>query len=477
MIPWALTRRSVRSASFPRRILSHRRTIMTANIEDARSKVADLVKFDILTPTQAEDNAKQIRDMGRCFISDTITVPSKEMYEYAVQASLGDDVYHEPSTIALEAHMAQLTGKEAALFMPSGTMSNQIALRTHLKQPPYSVVCDHRAHINKYEAGGAAFHSGAHLITAIPSNGRIHRFCRTGGIADRYIHLAGHHLTLEDVQDFVVTGTDLHFAPTEIIELENTLNGTIIPQDEVIRISDYAHSQGIKMHLDGARIWHVAAETGTPLSGLCAPFDSVSLCFSKGLGAPIGSCLVGRKEFITKARWFRKLFGGGMRQTGILAASAAYALTYNFPKLPHVHTLAQRLEQGLRDLGAEITSAAETCMVCIPLPPSLTSPLNLALLLLGCVPQVFYDPSPLGLDYAEIAERGSQLPEHLTLGGSRLVVHIQTTEQAVDDFLALIRTLAEEKRKAGFVRPESKPQTNGRPKDIYVRPQKKQTMA
>ena len=112
------------------------------------------------------------------------------MYEYAVQASLGDAVYHEPSTVALEAHMAKMTGKEAALFMPSGTMSNQIALRSHLKQPPYSVLCDHRAHINKYEAGGTAFHSGAHTVTVIPSN--------------------RHHLTLEDVQDHIILGDDVH---------------------------------------------------------------------------------------------------------------------------------------------------------------------------------------------------------------------------------------------------------------------------
>lgn len=169
-------------------------------------------------------------------------------------------------------------------------------------------------------------------------------------------------MTLADVKEHVVIGSDVHLAPTSVIALENTLNGTIIPQDEVIAISDFARQNGIKMHLDGARIWHVAAETGTPLSELCAPFDSVSLCFSKGLGAPIGSCLVGPKEFIVKARWFRKLFGGGMRQTGVLAACAAYALTYNFPRLSRVHTLAAKLEAGLQEVGATITSPAETCM-------------------------------------------------------------------------------------------------------------------
>jgi threonine aldolase len=393
------------------------------DIDTTRAAVAEQVKVDILSETQEAENAAYVKGIARTFISDTVTVPSKEMYSYAVKASLGDDVYHDVSTKALETHIAQLTGKESAIFLPSGTMSNQIALRTHLKQPPYSVLCDYRAHINKYEVGGAAFHSGATVIAVIPSN--------------------AHHLTLEDIKAHVIIGDDVHFSPTEIIALENTLNGTIIPQDEVIAISNYAHSQGMKMHLDGARIWHVAAETGTSIKELCDPFDSVSVCFSKGLGAPVGSCLVGPAEFIKKARWFRKLFGAGMRQTGMLCASAAFALTHNYPLLPGVHTLARRLEKGLEDIGAEISSRAETCMV-------------------------FYDPSPIGLDYGEIADRAAKLPDPIMLAGSRLVVHIQTSQAAVDDFLKLIRELAEEKKKAGFV-PSPKPNQNGIFKDIYVR--------
>jgi len=176
-------------------------------------------------------------------------------------------------------------------------------------------------------------------------------------------------------------------APSQVIALENTLNGTIFPQDEIIKICNYAHSLGMKTHLDGARIWHVAIETRKSIKDLCEPFDSISVCFSKGLGqyirsiagrvvrilnnmsmasgAPIGSCLVGTKEFITKARRFRKILGGGMRQTGILAASAAFALTHNFPQLPRVHALAKRLEAGLEDIGAIILSRAETCMVSV----------------------------------------------------------------------------------------------------------------
>ncbi|TFK23113.1 threonine aldolase [Coprinopsis marcescibilis] len=381
------------------------------------------IKLDLLTEDSAAANAAKRKEVARTFISDTITVPTEDMYAYAVQATLGDDVYHEPSTASLEGHIAKITGKEAALFVPSGTASNQIALRTHLLQPPYSVLLDHRAHINKYEAGGAAMHSGAHVIPIQPEN--------------------RHHLTLEEIKESVVLGNDVHFAPTRVIALENTLNGSIFPQDEIIRIAEYARSIDVKMHLDGARIWHVAVETQTPLKELCEPFDSISLCFSKGLGAPVGSCLAGPKEFIQKARWFRKIFGGGMRQTGILAASAAYALTNNLPLLSQVHALSRHLEAGLEEIGVRILSRAETCMI-------------------------FYDPSTVGVTYDEIADRGSELSEPLVLGGSRLVVHIQTSPAAVEDFLSIVRTLAQEKEDSGFV-PEEPSENNGVFKDVYVR--------
>ncbi|KAI0803065.1 pyridoxal phosphate-dependent transferase [Irpex lacteus] len=397
-------------------------TLVNGDLSAARAAIAEQVKFDIITETQDIDNENARNEIARSFI-----FPTKEMYIYASLASVGDDVYHEPSTLALEAHMAKLTGKEAALFLPSGTMSNQIALRTHLKQPPYSVLCDQRAHINNYEAGGTAFHSGAHTIPVIASN--------------------GHHITVEEVEQYAVLDDNIHGAKTELISLENTLNGTIFPQDEIVRISEFAHKNNLKLHLDGARLWHVAAETATPLKTLCDPFDSVSLCFSKGLGAPVGSCLVGSTEFIRRARWFRKLFGGGMRQTGILSASAAYALTHNFPQLTRVHDLTRHLEAELRNLGVKILSA-ETCMV-------------------------FFDPTPLGISYTELVTRASELPSPLRLGGSRLVIHIQTSPKAVDDLIELIRVLAEEKAKAGFV-PSPDAYSTQR-QNIYVRakPEKK----
>ncbi|KIK97658.1 hypothetical protein PAXRUDRAFT_202349 [Paxillus rubicundulus Ve08.2h10] len=389
--------------------------------------IVNQIKVDALTPTQEADNEARLKEVSRSFISDTITVPTKEMYEYAVRASLGDAVFEEPSTTILESHIAKLAGKEAALFVTSGTMGNQLAIRTHLHQPPFSVVGDVRAHINMYEAGGAALHSGAHIIPITPSN--------------------GHHLTLKDIKSNAVFGSDIHTAPTRLICLENTLNGTILPQTDIVEISSFAHENNVLMHLDGARLWHVAAETKTPMSELCAPFDSVSLCFSKGLGSPVGTCLVGPKAFIEKARWFRKAFGGGMRQTGILAGSVAYALTHNFRQLPRVHELTKRLQQGLDERGVGILSPAETCMV-------------------------FYDPSTIGVEYWEISERAAALPNPIILSGSRLVVHIQTSNEAVDDLLELINTLKDEKIKGGFVPSTGQALASGVTRNVYAEAQK-----
>ena len=247
-------------------------------------------------------------------------------------------------------------------------------------------------------------------------------------------------------------------APTRLICLENTLNGTIFPQNDIIRISKFARENDILMHLDGARLWHVAVETRMSLSELCAPFDSASLCLSKGLGAPVGTCLVGSKKFIDKARWFRKAFGGGMRQTGILAASAAYALGHNFPQLPRVHALAGRLQRGLEELGVGILCPAETCMVSKQSwsPPSLTGRA-----------QVFFDPSTIGVEYGEVVRRAATLPDPITLSGSRLVVHIQTSSEAIDDFLQLIDVLRGEKMNEGFMPSTAQTLANGTRMTVY----------
>lgn len=348
--------------------------------------------------TQQNGHVEQYQ-CARDFRSDTLTAPTASMFEAMMNASRGDDVYGEDaSTNALQDRVAKLTGKSAALFVSTGTLSNQLAIRTHLQQPPYSVLCDIRAHIHRYEAGGIAFHSQAQTHAIQPEN--------------------GHHLVLEDdILPNLVEGEDVHEAPTRLVCLENTLSGMVFPQDEVLRISEVMKERGVILHCDGARIWEVCAKTGLSLQEFCAPYDSVSLCLSKGLGAPIGSILVGSKAFITKARWFRKLFGGGTRQCGSLAAAAEWCIDEVFPQLPRVHSLAARLADGFARLGARLLLPAETNMV-------------------------FLDTTPLGYPLSDLSKAAAALskPIKITQGGEaggRLVVHWQTDPSAIDDLLEL----------------------------------------
>ncbi|GAK66691.1 threonine aldolase [Moesziomyces antarcticus] len=354
-------------------------------------------------PTGRIDNAKKQRLLARDFRSDTITAPTESMIRAMAEASRGDDVYGEDETTnSFQAEIAALTGKESAIFVPSGTLSNQLALRTHLHQPPHTILCDTRAHIHRYEAGGIAFHCGASTEIVAPSN--------------------GHHLRWdEDIKPNLNLSDDIHFSPTRIISLENTLNGTILPQDEIIKISTEARKLGLIMHLDGARIWNVAAETGLSLRELCDPFDTVSLCLSKGLGAPIGSILVGPAQFIKKVRHFRKLYGAGVRQVGPLVAAARVGVLENFPKLNATHQLARYAGRELEKLGVRLTAPVETSMV-------------------------FLDTSSIDIPIPELVARAAALPQPIKLGGGRMVVHYQIEKQAIDDLLDLIRQMKQEKK-------------------------------
>ncbi|PWN97324.1 hypothetical protein FA09DRAFT_346294 [Tilletiopsis washingtonensis] len=377
---------------------------MTAALSAPRITASGPALLSAQTAGPRADNVAKLAAIARDLRSDTLTVPTDAMFAAMAEASRGDDVYLEDeTTTSFEAELAALAGKEAALFVVSGTLSNQLAIRTHLLQPPYSILCDARSHIHRYEAGGAAFHSGAALETVAPQN--------------------GHHLTwAHDVQPNLVLGDDVHSAPTRLVSLENSLNGTILPQDEVLRIREGldALDEDIKLHLDGARLWNVAAETGLSIKELCAPFDTVSMCLSKGLGAPVGTVLVGPSAFIRKARHFRKLFGAGIRQSGGLAAAARVAVVQHFPKLRATHELARFAAKGMQELGVEITSGAETSMF-------------------------FYDPTPLGFDAATLAVRAAKLEPALHLAsGPRIVVHHQTSAEAIDDLLALVAQLKDE---------------------------------
>lgn len=369
---------------------------------DAQRAVFDSARLDLLDFSRPStiNQERERQEITRNFCSDTMTAPTPQMLEYALKAaSLGDDVMGwDYCTNRLEEHVARLCGKEAGIFVSSGSMGNQLAIRALLGKPPYSVLSDHRAHNYTSEAGGTAFHSGATSIPVIPSNGK--------------------YITLEDVKSHIILSDDIHYATTQLITLENTLYGTIHPQSSIVEIADYAKKNGLKLHLDGARLWHVSVETGLSLKELCDPFDTISVCFSKGLGAPVGSMLVGPSDIITLVRRYRKLFGGAMRQIGFLSAAAAYSLSHHLPLLPGVHQKAKRLAAGMESLGIRITVPVETCMV-------------------------FFDPSPIGLTTEEIAAKGEALDKPIKMfGGDRLAVHIQTTDEAIDDLLALISSMA-----------------------------------
>jgi threonine aldolase len=262
--------------------------------------------------------------------SDTVTRPTPGMRAAMQAAEVGDDVFGEDPTVnRLEERVARLLQQEAALFVPSGTMSNQIAVQAHT-HPGDELLCDVQCHIYNSEAGGPAALSG---VT-----------CRT---------LPGDHgiLDLKHL-DGKVRPINEHLVRTRLVCLENTHNaggGTIYPIATMQAIRNWTKQHGLALHLDGARLWNAAVATSLPPGTWGGLVDSVSVCFSKGLGAPVGSTLVGSREFITRARYIRKRFGGGMRQAGILAAAALYALDHHVDRLAEDHRNARLIAQAIRD--------------------------------------------------------------------------------------------------------------------------------
>lgn len=268
--------------------------------------------------------------------SDTVTQPTPAMREAIANAEVGDDVMGDDPTVnALEAYVAQLLGKEAAVYMPSGTMTNQIALRAHT-EPADEVILETQAHIYYYEGGAPAALSGV--------------MCRLIQ-GDRGI------FTAKDLMQ-ALRPADYHFPKTKLVCLENTHNrggGSIYPLSEIEKIAQVCQERDLKLHLDGARLWNACIATGISEKEYAKAFDSVSVCFSKGLGAPIGSALVGSRDFIERSRRFRKMFGGGMRQAGMMAAGALYALKHNRERLKEDHLNAKILADSLQQIeGIEI---------------------------------------------------------------------------------------------------------------------------
>ena len=265
--------------------------------------------------------------------SDTVTQPSEEMRFAMANAAVGDDVFKEdPTVIELEAFGAQLFGKEAALFCSSGTQTNQIAINVHV-QPGGEVICHEESHIYKYEGGGIAKNTGASVRLLPGDRGRI---------------------TAANIAQWINPPHDVHFPLTQLVSIEDTANrggGAVYDTEELARISAFCKAQNLPLHLDGARVFNALAVNQLPAATYGAFYDSISVCLSKGLGAPVGSLLIGSAAFIEKARRVRKVFGGGMRQAGIIAAGGLYALKYNVDGLKVDHLHALRLGEALQNCG------------------------------------------------------------------------------------------------------------------------------
>lgn len=335
--------------------------------------------------------------------SDTFTKPSPEMRRAMAEAEVGDDVFHEDPTVnRLEETVARMLGKEAGLFVASGTMGNQVGVYTNT-QPGDEVILDADAHIFYYEAGAPAILSSVQLRPCAGIDGI---------------------LRAEQIEP-LIRDENIHFPVTRLICLENTLNragGRIFPLEEIRKIRHLADEHGLRMHLDGARLWNAAVASGDSLAAIAAFFESVSVCFSKGLGAPVGSLLAGDADFIRRARRFRKVCGGGMRQAGIIAAGALYAVEHNIDRLRIDHERAAQLAAGIAGLeGIEIDmTSVQTNIVFIGISHSRKDAQQIA---------------------AELAELGVLV---LPLGNRiRAVMHLDLVEGGVERAIEAFRQVCE----------------------------------
>ena len=334
--------------------------------------------------------------------SDTVTKPTPTMRRAMFRAEVGDDVYGEDPTVnRLEDRAAEIAGKEAALFVPTGTMGNQTAIRTHTR-PGQEIICDDRSHIVLYEMGGAA--NLAHCLT------------RTIASEDGLLGW--------DAVGARMRGSSDHFQGTGLIAIENSHNvagGRVYPQKTVAEICENAHKEGIPVHMDGARIFNAAAWLRKTPAEVAAPVDSVMFCLSKGLGAPVGSMLAGSRGFIDEARRVRKGLGGGMRQAGVLAAAGLVALEESPGKIPYDHANARFLAESLVEMpGVEIDpSLVETNIL-------------------------FFDCAGTGMDAGDFSKRLKERGVLANgLGGTRmrLVTHHDVDRQDCETAMAVMREI------------------------------------
>ncbi|ALX94434.1 threonine aldolase [Serratia fonticola] len=288
--------------------------------------------------------------------SDTVTQPSAEMRTAMAQADVGDDVYGDDPTVNdLQAEAVRLSGKEAALFLPTGTQANLVALLSHCQRGEEYIV-GQQAHNYKYEAGGAAV---------------------LGSIQPQPIEANPDGTLPLDKVAAAIKPDDIHFAKTRLLSLENTISGRVLPLEYLQQAWQFTREHKLALHIDGARIFNAAVALNVPLKTLAQYCDTFTICLSKGLGAPVGSLLCGSKEFIQRANRWRKMTGGGMRQAGILAAAGLYALEHNVERLKEDHDNAKWLEQQLRDIGVDIAEpGAQTNVLYLRQSPELAAKLG-----------------------------------------------------------------------------------------------------
>ena len=328
--------------------------------------------------------------------SDTVTRPTAAMRAAMLEAPLGDDVFGDDPTVnALQDRIAAMLAKEAALFVPSGTQSNLVAIMSHCQRGDEYLV-GQMAHTYRWEGGGAAV---------------------LGSVQPQPIdHQPDGTLALDAIAA-AIKPDDAHFARTRLLCLENTLGGKALPLEYMAGATAVARQHGLATHLDGAQLFNAAIKLGVSAHDIAEHFDSVSVCFSKGLGAPVGSALVGSREFIRGAHRWRKMLGGGMRQAGVLAAAARYALDHHVRRLADDHALAQRLADGLRGLPGLAVEPPQTNIVFADLPGSRASGLMAHLKTRGVLATGLYRlrfVTHLDVDAAGIDRAIAAVREHLT---------------------------------------------------------------
>ena len=333
--------------------------------------------------------------------SDTVTLPTAEMLECMFSAPLGDDVFgDDPTTKALEEKVAEYFNAEAAIFCPSGTMTNQLAIRVHTR-PGDEVICHETSHIYNFEGGGIAMNSGASV---------------------RLSHGARGFIEPNEIDTLVRDMGDPHFPCSRLLAIENTTNkagGACYPMQTLEALKDKAREYGLMYHLDGARLWNALVANGHNPKTYGTLFDTISVCLSKGLGCPIGSVLLGKKEYIDRAYRLRKSLGGGMRQTGVLAAAGIYALDNHIDRLSHDHEKAKVIESILRSCSwVQSIEPVETNIV------------------------IFYTSE--GIDPNHVIERLANKEVKIVSMGTgvlRMVTHLDVTMEQIDSLSSILPTL------------------------------------